>query len=301
LTTREREPAGTADLIETPEGWRRIEGDGWRIHADGHVEAPIAFAEAVAEGLEGHPRWLPYRYLYDRRGSEIYERITRQPEYYPTRTEEAILAASAEDVRARVGDATLVELGSGSSAKTRRLLDAWTAAGDTSYVPVDISRGALEAACAALAEEYPEVRLEALCSSYERAMPSLSSVSPACFVFLGSTVGNFENEELDRFLERVSRHLRPGEHCLLGIDLAKDPRALETAFEDAARATAGTGKNEPTRNSPTEMAHPHSRIRNGSARSSSAPTAMRPAAIAIEKNISDDPLIHCGNASSISE
>lgn len=231
------DPAIRSGLIDTPEGWRRIDGDRWRIHADRQVEAPIAFAEAVAQGLESQPRRLPYRYLYDRRGSELYEEITRQPEYYPTRTEEAILARHAVAIRERVGEATLVEFGSGSSAKTRHLLDAWTARGSAAYVPLDISLGALESACAGLAAEYPALSVEAVCSSYERAMPVVSGVSPACFVFLGSTVGNFDNEGLDAFLQMIARHLTPGDSFLLGIDLVKEPAVLEAAYNDQAGVT----------------------------------------------------------------
>lgn len=241
--TERVETRRSTGILVTPEGWRSIEGSGWRIHADDHVEAPIAFAEAVAEGLDDEPRWLPYRYLYDRRGSELYEEITRQPEYYPTRTEEAILARNAADIRARVGDATLVEFGSGSSAKTRHLIEAWLAAGPTAYVPLDISRSALEEACGALAGAYPELELEAVCSSYDRAVPVLSGVSPACWVFLGSTIGNFDNNTLDSFLSMVSCHLQPGDTFLLGVDRVKAPAILEAAYNDAAGVTAEFTRN----------------------------------------------------------
>lgn len=233
MTPSDETPAAPG-LLHTPDGWSLVDGDGYRIHADRQVEESIAFAEAVARGLEEHPRSLPYRYLYDQEGSRIYERITEQPEYYPTRTEEAILARHADDLRRRVGEVTLVEFGSGSSAKTRRLLDAWRGAGETRYVPVDISLSALSAACAQLATDYPGMGIEAVCSSHERAMPVISSVSPACYVFLGSSVGNFDGEELDRFLDMVGRHLSPGDAFLLGIDLIKDPRVLEAAYNDAA-------------------------------------------------------------------
>lgn len=236
-----RPAAGT--VLATPQGWRSIQGDGFRIHDDGHVEAEIAFAEAVARGLEAEPRRLPYRYLYDRAGSELYEAITAQPEYYLTRAEEEILARHAADIRARAAAAALVEFGSGSSAKTRHLLDAWTAAGPTLYVPIDISIGALEEACRALASDYPGLGIEAVRSSYDRAMPVVASVSPACYLFLGSTVGNFDNAELDEFLEMVSRHLAPGDVFLLGVDLVKDPRTLEAAYDDAAGYTARFTRN----------------------------------------------------------
>lgn len=217
-----------------PAGWREVAGPGYRIRADHHTESPLAFAEAVAAGLDSEPRTLPYRYLYDRAGSEIYERITAQPEYYPTRTEESILARHAADIRQRAGDVTVVEFGSGSSAKTRRLLEAWTAEGATRYVPIDISRSALEAACVELAGEFPGLDVEGIASTYERAMPLVRDLSPVLFVFLGSSIGNFAGDELDRFLEMVGRNMAPGDHFLLGIDLVKSPRVLEAAYNDEA-------------------------------------------------------------------
>ncbi|MFW6198618.1 MAG: ergothioneine biosynthesis protein EgtB, partial [Acidobacteriota bacterium] len=138
------------------------------------------------------------------------------------------------EIRRRVGDTTLVELGSGSSTKTRHLLDAWTAAGPARYVPVDISLTALRAACSELAADYPDLAVEGIGAPYERAIPLVGAVSPMVFVFLGSTVGNFNNEELDRFLDLVARHLGPDDRFLLGIDLVKEPRRLEAAYDDEA-------------------------------------------------------------------
>lgn len=230
----DRKENAARPLLETPAGWRRIDSAAGTIHADRRVEERLEFAEAVASGLDQSPRSLPYRFLYDQRGSEIYEYITEQPEYYPTRTEDAILAAHAATIRERVGATTLVEFGSGSSTKTRHLLDAWTAAGPARYVPIDISLSALESACADLAAVYPQVQLEAIRSSYQSAVPLVRELSPMTFVFLGSSVGNFDSEELDEFLETVSRHLAPGDTLLLGIDRVKDSGQLEAAYNDAA-------------------------------------------------------------------
>ena len=135
-------------LIPTPKtGWTRLQADGYSILQDRKGAAGLAFAESVARGLEDQPRWLDCRYLYDRAGSEIYERITEQAEYYPTRTEAAILAEQAGRIRQLVGDVTVVELGSGSSAKTRHVLDAWSARGPARYVPIDISGSATGQPC----------------------------------------------------------------------------------------------------------------------------------------------------------
>ena len=229
-----RPPAADGRAIGTPAGWRTIDGQRFRIYADADADEVITFAEAVAAGLDEHPRWLPTRYLYDRRGSEIYEEITRQPEYYPTRTEDAILAAHAAEIRQLAGDSTLVEFGSGSSSKTRRLLEAWLDRGPARYVPIDISLAALESACRDLGASFDDLRLEAVRASYEHAMPLVKQLSPVTFLFLGSTIGNFDNEEVDAFLDMVSRHLNPGDTFLLGIDLVKDPGELEAAYNDAA-------------------------------------------------------------------
>src|SRR5206468_10683698 len=206
-------------------------------------ESTAAFAQSVVRGLGDHPRWLHCRYLYDARGSELFERITEQPEYYLTRTETALLAQHARAIRAGVGAPTLVELGSGlSSVKTRHLLDAW-ADEPARYVPVDVSLEALAASCAALAREYPGLSIRGLAASYERALPLLRELSPLVLAFLGSTIGNFNPEELGDFLERVSAALAVGDHFLLGMDLVKDARTLEAAYNDRAGVTAQFTRN----------------------------------------------------------
>ena len=197
------------------------------------------FAISIAQGLSHHPRRLSCRYLYDARGSELFERITEQPEYYLTSAEASLLARHADEIRALVGPTALVELGSGTSAKTRHLLDAWTRRDPAStYVAVDICAPVVAASCEALGRDYPRLDVRGIAGSYEQAMPWLATLSPLVLAFLGSTIGNFDDAEMDEFLGRVADHLQPGDHLLLGIDLVKDVAALEAAYDDAAGVTA---------------------------------------------------------------
>jgi iron(II)-dependent oxidoreductase len=216
-------------------GFRRQRSAGYELLLDAFEDGSDGFAQSVARGLSDHPRWLHCRWLYDAQGSDIFERICEQPEYYQTRTEAALLAAHAGDIRALAPAPTLVELGSGSSVKTRHLLRAWAAgAAEARYVPVDVSVEMLRASCAALAREHPRLAIRGLAASYERAFPLLRTLSPLTLVFLGSTIGNLNPQEMADFLDRVSAALEPGDHFLLGIDLVKDVRTLEAAYNDRA-------------------------------------------------------------------
>lgn len=215
-------------------GWDTIARDGYVLHIDHEENGEPGLAESVARSLVDEPRWLHFRWLYDAEGSQIYERITEQQEYYLTRAEDRILADNAEAVRELAGDVTLVELGSGSSAKTRRLLDAWCARGATRYVPIDISRSAIEQACSDLSRAYDNLVVEGLAARYGRALPLIDGVSPLMLLFLGSSVGNFDEDELDDFLALLASSLKPGDKLLLGIDLVKEAEILEAAYNDAA-------------------------------------------------------------------
>ena len=206
--------------------------------------ARAAFAQSIVRGLSDTPRWLSCRYLYDGEGSELFEAITRQPEYYLTRTEDTLLGSHAAALRARIGPSTLVELGSGSSSKTRHLLRAWTAGGQPArYVPVDISREMLEASAAALDAEFPMLDVCALTGTYEQAFTRLREFSPLVLLFLGSSLGNFDRTETAAFLDRVAGALSPGDHLLLGLDLVKDAATLEAAYDDAAGVSAAFTRN----------------------------------------------------------
>ena len=204
-------------------------------------------------GLTATPKTLPPKWFYDAQGSALFEKITELPEYYPTRAERAILRAVAPEIAALTGAAALVELGSGSSEKTRLLLSALRAAGSLqAYVPVDVSESALVGAEEALAVEYPGLAVHAVVSDFEKYLgleqPSSASggdaaAGPRLVAFLGSTIGNMVPAERAAFLRRVRASLRPGDSFLLGTDLVKDVGVLVAAYDDSAGVTAAFNKN----------------------------------------------------------
>jgi L-histidine N-alpha-methyltransferase len=203
-------------------------------------------------GLTATPKALPPKWFYDAQGSALFEKITELPEYYPTRAERAILQAAAADIARLTGAATLVELGSGSSDKTRLLLSALRAAGTLrQYVPVDVSESALTLAGDALAAEYPGLAVHAVVADFENylGVPAredagdASAGGPRLIAFLGSTIGNMVPDERAVFLRRVRALMRPGDRFLLGTDLVKDPAVLVAAYDDAAGVTAAFNKN----------------------------------------------------------
>jgi L-histidine N-alpha-methyltransferase len=211
-------------------------------------------ADALA-GLTATPKSLPPKWFYDAQGSALFEKITELPEYYPTRAERAILRAVAPEIAALTGAATLVELGSGSSEKTRLLLSALRDAGTLrGYVPVDVSESALAAAGDALAAEYPGLAVHAVVADFEKYLGVPSDAGngttagddndgPRLVAFLGSTIGNMVPDERAVFLRRVRAQLRPGDAFLLGTDLVKDPAVLVAAYDDSAGVTAAFNKN----------------------------------------------------------
>jgi L-histidine N-alpha-methyltransferase len=202
------------------------------------VDPVVEFAHSVAQGLEETPRKLDCRYLYDARGSELYEEITRQPEYYPTRTEAAILRGHATEILDHTGPVTLVELGSGSSTKTDTLLGAAVSGHSRAcYIPVDVSQSALLQAGEQICKRRPNVHVIAIHGAFEDALPVFESASPLILVFLGSTVGNLDERQADRFWAKISAHLMTGDFVLLGVDLVKDVDTLEAAYDDDAGVT----------------------------------------------------------------
>jgi L-histidine N-alpha-methyltransferase len=206
--------------------------------------AVLEFAEAVALGLSDTPRWIPSRFLYDARGSELFEAICELPEYYLTRVEAGILAREARRFRELTGPVTLVELGSGSSVKTDHLLRAYAEGGDAvQYVPVDVSASILRIAAERIEETFPSVNVEGVHGEYERAFPLLDGYAPVMLLFLGSTIGNFNHAESLAFWRRVARAMPGGSWVLLGADLVKEPAVLEAAYNDAAGVTAAFTRN----------------------------------------------------------
>ena len=202
------------------------------------------FAESVCAGLEKKPRRLECRFLYDARGSELYEQICLQPEYYLTRTEAEILRRHAGEISRRTGPCHLLELGSGSSVKTDYLLSAYQRHyRNVCYTPIDISSTALKLAGRTIIDKRPEVQVIGIHGTYNDSLQLLSCASPALIIFLGSTLGNFSEAEEHGFWLDISRHMKSGDYFLLGIDLLKDSRILEAAYNDAAGITASFTKN----------------------------------------------------------
>lgn len=238
-----RRPDPDAGIVAAPADWKRVAGAGFAVHVDPVQESPLAFALSVAAGLDSRPRRLDARFLYDAVGSELFDRITAQPEYYLTRAEDQLLAAGASAIRACAGFGTLVELGSGTSTKTRRLLDAWCAAGPAAYVPVDVDLQFLTQACATLRADYPMLAVEGLGASYDRAMPVLAELTPKTLAFLGSSLGNLGWRAHTEFCASIAGALSPGDHFLVGVDLVKDAARLEAAYDDAAGVTAAFTRN----------------------------------------------------------
>jgi L-histidine N-alpha-methyltransferase len=200
-------------------------------------------ADATA-ALTGRPRVLPPKWFYDRHGSVLFDRITRLPEYYLTRAESQVLRAHAHDIADATGAHTLVELGSGSSRKTRLLLDELTAAGTLKlYAPLDVSDTALADAAEALCRDYPDLRVAATVADFEAELP-LPGTSPRLVAILGSTLGNFEDEQRAAFLTRLRASLAgEGDGLLLGVDLVKEPTTMIRAYDDAQGVTAAFNKN----------------------------------------------------------
>ena len=205
---------------------------------DSAVSADELAADARA-GLSGYPKTLPPRWFYDGRGSQLFEQITELPEYYPTRTEREILQAHADDIAAAAPVQTVVELGSGSSSKTRLLLDAWRRGGTLrQIVTVDVSISALTEAAQSLQQRYPGVELRPVRADFTRHLDELGTVGPTAIVFLGSTIGNLDPGQRRQFFDSVRRALKDGDVLLLGTDLVKSPEVLVPAYDDAAGVTA---------------------------------------------------------------
>ncbi|HEX4491698.1 MAG TPA: L-histidine N(alpha)-methyltransferase [Acidimicrobiia bacterium] len=208
------------------------------------IDATDALRADARRGLTSVPKELPPKWFYDHRGSLLFDQITRLPEYYPTRTERSILAAHAGDI-ARVAHAdTLVELGSGTSEKTRLLLDALRDSGTlTRFVPFDVSETMLRDAAASVVAEYPGVDVHAVAGDFERHLDRIPRGGRRLVVFLGGTIGNLLPDARARFLAEIASGLGDGDAFLLGTDLVKDPMRLVRAYDDHAGVTAEFNRN----------------------------------------------------------
>lgn len=226
----------TAETIAT--------GAAGRLYFHDFEPAPQDFRQAVLAGLAQPRKAIPCRFLYDARGSQLFDAICRQPEYYPTRAELQILKAHARDIAALAGpDADLIELGSGSSLKVEILLDALER--PAAYAPIDISREHLLAAARRVAARRADLEVHAVCADYSADfdLPDLPGYGLRLAFFPGSTIGNFTPAEAEAFLARWARRLGPGSAMLIGVDLKKPAQILDAAYDDAAGVTAAFSLN----------------------------------------------------------
>ncbi len=209
------------------------------------ADLSAALRTDAACGLTDAPKWLPSKWFYDARGSELFERITHLPEYYPTRAEGALLRQIAHEIaRAAREVEVLIELGSGSSEKTRSLLSALLAEGSLKvYVPQDVSEAALAAAAPMLATEFPGVAVQPVISDFTDTLDHLPGGGRRMIAFLGGTIGNLMPAERAEFLSKVHNALEPGERLLLGAALVTDPQVMVPAYNDTAGVTAEFNRN----------------------------------------------------------
>lgn len=223
----------------------RISGKWARTTAPAYRQPNPRMLAEVAAGLSAPQKELQPKYFYDHRGSELFEAITRLPEYYPTRTERAILAAWMPTLIPQLGARALVELGAGSAEKSRIILSAMQAAGTANrYVPIDVSASFLSQTAVQLRREYPGLAVEPVVSDIAddferpRGLPH-----PALYAFLGGTIGNFYPPAAIRLLSRVRQAMEGNDRLLLGVDLRKDVSRIEAAYNDSQGVTAEFNRN----------------------------------------------------------
>jgi L-histidine N-alpha-methyltransferase len=217
------------------------------VRLDIHLDTDdlrVALHADARTGLTATPKSLPPKWFYDSRGSELFEHITRLPEYYPTRAEREVLIERAADIAHLTGAKTLVELGSGSSEKTRLLLNALHRHGTLArFVPLDVSESALRTAALATDAEYPDLDVHAIVADFTVHLDRIPAGDGRLVAFLGGTIGNLTPAGRARFLARLREILSPGEWLLIGTDLVKDPGTLVAAYDDRAGVTAEFNRN----------------------------------------------------------
>jgi L-histidine Nalpha-methyltransferase len=212
-------------------------------HLDGTEERSLA--DDVLDGLTRPLKELPPKHFYDARGAELFDRICELPEYYQTRTERSILQERATELAELTGAVELVELGSGTAAKTRVLLDALYETGTLRrYVPVDVTETMVRACAIELTEEYPGLQVHGVIGDFERHLDQVpNAIGPRVVAFLGGTIGNFPPGSRRRFLRAIAGLLNEGDHLLMGTDLVKDPDVLQAAYDDSQGVTAEFNRN----------------------------------------------------------
>lgn len=206
---------------------------------------PKEVQKEILGGLSTQPRSISPKYFYDANGSRLFESITGLEEYYPTRTEKAILSGLGDQLELDFQNLNIVELGSGDPSKIRLLLQQIPREERSSlhYYPVDISPSALESSMARLAEEFPEIKITGIAADFMQQFDKLPKVQNRLFCFLGSTIGNFTPEERHNFMQNLAREMKAGDRLLLGLDMVKDPQVLHSAYNDSQQLTAAFNKN----------------------------------------------------------
>jgi L-histidine N-alpha-methyltransferase len=217
------------------------------VRIDSHLSASDerSLADDVLDGLTRPFKEIPPKHFYDARGAQLFDQICELPEYYPTRAERSILQQRASEVAKLTGAHELVELGSGTAAKTRVLLDALRDAGTLArYVPMDVTEQMVRDCADQLTEEYPGLQVHGVIGDLERHLDRVpAATGPRIVAFLGGTIGNFQPGSRRRVLRHIRRLLGPSDHLLLGADLVKDPGVLEAAYDDAQGVTAEFNRN----------------------------------------------------------
>ena len=207
------------------------------------ADLDAALRADVARGLTSTPKELPPKWFYDEQGSQLFDEITRLDEYYPTRREKEILVAHASDVAAHGAD-TLVELGSGTSEKTRLLLSAMSSAGHLrGFIPFDVDEVTLRGAAEAIAAEYPDIHVHGIAGDFEHHLGRIPVEGRRVIAFLGGTIGNLPPASRAVFLSQIAAGMRAGDAFLLGTDLVKDIDRLEAAYDDSAGVTGDFNRN----------------------------------------------------------
>lgn len=214
---------------------------------DNHLgpgEMRQALEADVQAGLTASPKTLPPKWFYDARGSVLFDEITRLPDYYPTRCEREVLAERSAEIAELTAADTLVELGSGTSEKTRLLLDALRDAGTLRrFVPFDVDESVLTMASKQVVEEYPGVEVHAVVGDFERHLSELPKGGRRLIAFLGGTIGNLRPDQRAILLGALAASMAPGDALLLGTDIVKDPARLVAAYDDATGVTADFNRN----------------------------------------------------------
>ncbi len=217
------------------------------ITVDVHVDAAdlgAALRADVDEGLTSQPKTLPPKWFYDDVGSRLFEEITRLEEYYPTRRERVILESRSDEIAAMTDADTLVEIGAGTSEKTRILLDALSLHGTLRrFVPFDVSEATLRRSATEIARDYPGVSVHAVAGDFERHLDRLPGGPRRLVAFLGGTIGNLEPDERVKFLGGIAATMGPADTLVLGTDLVKDPARLVAAYDDPGGVTAEFNRN----------------------------------------------------------